>query len=197
MGNAGAHFENSRWTRIRGWLWSTNADAEQKGFELRWTWDSAEIQDLHNGGNGQRRSANKRGSTTVHSRSWSLRGGANARWHACSSITWNTLWRTQIFLWVGQRSKATVDQRGEDKCMQNGKHRSSCCPWIVVQFWYQFVLRIDIAGLDKHIFKLSNRAKWRNPYQETGAIHQQLKTERKKGITIGLRRSVCETFQNG
>ena len=37
----------------------------KKGFEHRRTGDFAEIQDSHNGGNGQRRSANKRGSTSV------------------------------------------------------------------------------------------------------------------------------------
>ena len=43
----------------------------------------------HNGGNGRWRNANKRGSTSIRSRSWSLRDGANTWWHACS-------WRTRI-----------------------------------------------------------------------------------------------------
>ena len=52
---------------------------EQKGFEFSRTGDSAEIQEPHNGGNGQWRSANKRGSTSFRSRSCSLRDCAITR----------------------------------------------------------------------------------------------------------------------
>ena len=45
--------------------------------------DSAEIREPHNCGNGQRWSANNWGSTSIRSRSWSLRDGAHTRWHAC------------------------------------------------------------------------------------------------------------------
>ena len=76
----------SRGTRIRGRFRSINAHAGQKRFELRRTGDSAEIQNPHNGGNGQWRSANKRGSTSVNSRSWPIRDSAITRRHACSSI---------------------------------------------------------------------------------------------------------------
>ena len=36
---------------------------------------------------------------------------------------------------------------------------TSCCFWIVVKLWYQFVFYIATAGLIKYIFKSSNRAK--------------------------------------
>ena len=82
--------------------------------EREWgTGNSVEIQDFQNGGNGQWRRANKRGSAGIRLRSWSLHDSAITRRHACSSITWQTL-RTRIYLWVGQRSKATLDQTREE-----------------------------------------------------------------------------------
>ena len=60
---------------------------------------------------------------------------------------------------VGQRSKTTVDQAREEHFVQNGKLRTSHCPWIVVKFWYWFVLYIATAGLVKYIFKSSFRAR--------------------------------------
>ena len=91
---------------------STHMQSRRIG--ARTGWNSAEIQEPHKGGNGQWRSANTRGSTGICSRSWSLRDGAHTRWRACSSITWKALRRTQIYLWVCQRSKATLDQAREN-----------------------------------------------------------------------------------
>ena len=48
--------------------------------------------------------------------------------------------------WVSGQ-KTTVDQTKEENCMQNGKLLTSCCSKVVIQFWYQFVVNIDIAGL--------------------------------------------------
>ena len=114
-GNKGtcASVQKHRRAHVCGWFWSFNAHAEQEGFKLRWNWVSAEIHEPHNCGDGQWRSANERGSTSVRSRSRSVRHSANTRWHACSSITWKTLRRTRMFLRLGQRSKATVDQNGK------------------------------------------------------------------------------------
>ena len=55
--------------------------------------------------------------------------------------------------------KQNLTQEGEEDFMQDGKFRTSCCPWIVVKFWYQFVLYIATAALVKYIFKSNNRAK--------------------------------------
>ena len=62
----------------------------KKGVELRRTGDSAEIQEPHNGGEGQWRSANKRGSTGTFLRSWSLRNSADTRGDAWESSAMNT-----------------------------------------------------------------------------------------------------------
>ena len=70
-----------------------------------------------------------------------------------------TLRRPRIFLWVGQRSKATIDQRREDNCMQNRQLRTSCCSKVIHQFWKQLVGNIDTAGFV--VNKSSSRAKWR------------------------------------
>ena len=72
-GRTGAQYKISRGTRILGWLQSINAHAEGKGLEIRRNWDSTEIQEPHNGGNGQWEIAKKRGSTSVRSLPWSLR----------------------------------------------------------------------------------------------------------------------------
>ena len=53
----------------------------------------------------------------------------------------------------GAAVKATPDQTREEDPLQNGKFRTSCCPWNVVKFWYQFVFYIATAGLIKYIFK--------------------------------------------
>ena len=83
----------------------------------------------------QWRSEYKRGSTSIRSRPQSLRDSAITRRNACCSIAWKTLRRPRIFLWVGQRSKTTFDQRREDNYMQNGQLRTSYCSRVIHQFW--------------------------------------------------------------
>ena len=53
--------------------------------KLRWTGNSSKIQEPHHGGNGHWRSAYKRGSTSIRSRSSSLRDCAVTRRHSCRS----------------------------------------------------------------------------------------------------------------
>ena len=48
--------------------------------------------------------------------------------------------------WVSGHKPHLTKQEEED-FMQDGKSRTSCCPWIVVQFWYQFVLPQDSSSL--------------------------------------------------
>ena len=188
--------KNSRGTRIRGRLWSINAHAEQKGFELRGTGYSSIVHERHNGGNGQRGSASERGSTGKCLRSWSLRNSAVTRGHACSPIAWRALRRARLHVWVGQRSKATVDQTREETFMQDGRFRTSCCPGIVVKFWRQLVFCIATAGLIKNIFKSSRSAKWR---RGTGKPARSTKSskQKKEGQRWGSEKTVCEIFQNG
>ena len=98
--------EKARRARIRGRFRSVDAHAEQKGCKLRRSGNPSK----HNCSNYQCRSGNKRGSTIIRSRSWSLRDGEITRWHACSSIAWKTLRRARLSTRVGQRSKATSSQ---------------------------------------------------------------------------------------
>ena len=104
--NGGANFQITRGKRIRDWFQSFDAHAEQQGFELRRTGNSKEIQNFSLGVNGKWRS--------VCSRSWPLRGCAITRRYDCSSIARKALRRTRIFIWVGQRSATTVDQKDEE-----------------------------------------------------------------------------------
>ena len=65
----------------------------------------------HNGGNGQWKIADERGSTSFCTRSSSLRDCAFSRGHTCRSIPWKTLRRARFFIRAGQWSKATSYQR--------------------------------------------------------------------------------------
>ena len=159
QGNVGANFKTSRGTRIRVWFRSFNAHAEQQGFGLRWDGDSAEIQKPYRGGGGQQGDVNKRWSTGMCSRSWPLRDCAITRRYACSSIAWKTMRTTRIFLWVGQQSTTTADQKVRKIRCKNGQSRTSCCSGFFVQFWYKIVFNIDIEGLV--VIRSSLRSKWR------------------------------------
>ena len=53
------------------------------------------------------------GSTGIRSRSWSLRDGANTRWHAYRPVIRQTLRRARLFTWLGQWSEATSDREWE------------------------------------------------------------------------------------
>ena len=108
-----------------------NAHAEQKDLSS----DNLETLRRSSGAYGQWRSVNKRGSTIKRSRSWSRHDNAITRRDACRSIAWKTLRRPQVLPWVSQRSKTTIDQRGEDYYMQNGQCRTACCSRVVRPFW--------------------------------------------------------------
>ena len=73
LGNGGTLFAKARRARIRNRLRSVNGHAEQKGFKVWRTGNSPKIQERHNGGDGQWRSADERGSLGICSRSSSLR----------------------------------------------------------------------------------------------------------------------------
>ena len=79
----------------------------------------------------QQTSANKRGSTSIRSRSWSLR----------RYITWKTLRRKRTCLWVDQRQTITVD-RPREEFFPKRKICTSSCPEI-----FEFILCIVIVGL--------------------------------------------------
>ena len=161
-----------------------------KRFWAHKNWRHCGNPEPHNGGNYQWESANKRGSTGNCLRSWILRNSAITRRHGCTYVTWKALRRTRIHLSVGQRSKATPYQtRGEDS-LQDGKFRTSCCPWIVVKFWYQFVLYIATAGLVKYIFKSSNRAKWRTGTRKLARFTNK-PTQKKKGCQSSIGRPIA------
>ena len=158
----------------------------KKRFWFRWNGDSAEIQEPHNGGNSQ----------CIRSRSWSIRDGANTRWHASTSVTWNALRRTRIHSWVGHRSKATYDQRWEENHMQDWKFRTSfsldCRQILVPVRPLHRYRRTRQAHL--HVQQQNEVTSW---HQETGTIHQKLKTKIRRGTSTGPRKPDCATFRNG
>ena len=192
--NASAHFKMLRGTRMCGWFQSINANAEQKGFEPRRNGDSTEDLEPHSGGNGRRASANKRGSTSIRPRSWSLRDGANTRWHACSYIAWKTLRRTRMYLWVGQRTKTTVDQTGEN----------------IFEYKTEEFVPLVVCGLSSYSgtsstsppqdssSTSSSPASERSDEPAPGNWRDSPKTQKQiENRDNGPRTTVCEIFQNG
>ena len=130
---------------------------------------------------------NKRGSTsifTILASSWLCNYSKNT---LAVSIAEKTLRRTRILFWVGQRSKTTVDQTREEYYLENGQFRTSCCSRVVIQFWYQFVINIDTAGLVKYIFSPATE-RCDEPAPQTKIT---------RGMAIEIRTTVCETFLNG
>ena len=89
--------------RCTCWTQRTQAQAKRKLFE-----DPGKH---HNGGDGQWRSENERGSTRLRSRAWDLRDSANTRWHACRPVIRQALRRARIYPWVasGQKPHLTKD----------------------------------------------------------------------------------------
>ena len=82
----------------------------------------SKVQNLYRGGNGKWRSANKRGCTSVCSRSWPLRDCAITRWNARSLIAWKTLRRPRIFPWVGQRLEPRLTKKGKASTCRVDNH---------------------------------------------------------------------------
>ena len=119
---------------------------------------------------------NKRGSTCVRSRSWSLRNRVVAWRHVCSSVN---------------SAQNTVNNRGwPNKGTNYAKRKTSylLLSWIAVKLWYEFILAI--TGLIKYIFKSSNRAKWRTRTRKLARVtkNPKQKWKNKEGYQSSLGR---------
>ena len=98
----------------------------------------------------------------ICSRSWFIRDTEITRWNACCFIAWKSLRRPRIFLWVGQRTKATLDQWRKDNYLQDWIPRTSCGSRIVRQFRKHYVIDVAVKG---SVFKRSNRrTTWGNSF---------------------------------
>ena len=101
QGNARAHSKMSRRARIRSRCRSINAHAEQKN-KLTRAGHVAKIQ-----------KPDWEEQVFVHDLDLFVTNAITQR-NACCSIAWKTLRRPRVFLWLGRRSKAAIDQRRED-----------------------------------------------------------------------------------
>ena len=168
QGNAGTHFKISRGVRNRSRFGSVNAHDEQKRVKLRWIGHFAKrrsrISTVVVTATGEVQTNEE--AQVFRSRSSSPRNCAITWRNACSPIVWKTVRRPRIFLWVGQRSKATIDQRREDYHLHDGQLRTSCRYRFIHQFWKRFVFNIAITGL---VEKRGGQSS-----QETGAVHLQV-----------------------
>ena len=155
----------------------------KKNWSSEETGDSVEVQDAHNGVNRQWRSADKRGSTGMCLRSWALRNSAMTRRHACSSITWKPLQRTRIFRMSGTAvKKPHPTKQRKNIFLQDWKFHTSCCPWNVVQFWYQFRLLRRYHRTHQVHLQVQQESVVTIGHRETVAIHQKPETKFKRSI---------------
>ena len=93
----------------------------QERIKLRRGGHIENVHHSHCGTDCQWRSAHPRGGTSVRSRSKSFRNRAIIRGSACSLVAGPALRGPLIVTCVGQRSKATIDQRCEEYYRQNGQ----------------------------------------------------------------------------
>ena len=156
--DAGVRFKKTRGSGIRSRIMSVNALEEQKWTELRGVGYVANVQNPTAvlTANGE---VHTRVSTSFCSRSKYVRDCAVARGNDTSPIARQALRRPQILVWVGQRSKVTVDQRREDHHLQNLQFRTSFRSMVIHQFW---CLWKQLAIHFTFIFKSCIRTKWRN-----------------------------------
>ena len=122
----------------------------------------------------------------------------NCSGNVCSPIVRQALRRSPILVWVGQRSKVTIDQRREEYHLWDTQFRTSCCPGLpilkAVRLQHRYHrTRWERGGTStqetgstcfKFIFKFSIRAKWRTCIQKTDSIRSSL-------LLTGLR-AECE-----
>ena len=80
-------------------------------------------------------SANNRGSTRKRSRSLPL-CDCNYSKIRCKSYRLENSAKNTDTPMSGSAVKTTVDQAGEENCVQNEQFRTSCCSRCVIQFWY-------------------------------------------------------------
>ena len=121
---------------VRG---AKQTDGEQERIELRRDGHSKNVQTPNSGVDCYWWSAHPRGGRSVRSWLESIRNRAINRWDACSPIGRQALQWPRILLRVGQRSRATVDQRREEHYLQDRQVRTSCRSTVICQFWKQFV----------------------------------------------------------
>ena len=126
-------------------------------FELRRNGDSVDIQEHHNGGNGHWGFANKRGSTGIRSRSWSLRPAILSLGKLCEE-------NGKTYEWSSGKQPRSTRQGKKNWCKKSNCVRL-VVPGLSSKFWYEFILHIATARLVKYIIKdtskSSIRAKWR------------------------------------
>ena len=123
--------------------------------ELSWTGDRQNIQKPSNGFYSQWWSANKRGSNSARQRFGFIRDSTDPPGYARSSIAWETLRRSLIFLWVEQWTRTTSDEKRKDNTMQHREFRAHRCSQIVsrtFQLDYEYTLNIGIARLSRKWF---------------------------------------------
>ena len=157
QGNAGTYFKKS--PQERDFVVDSEASMHlmsTKGWSSDGTGYFAKIQEPNCGAYSQRRSAYKRGSTSIRSRPQPLRDSAITRRNGCCSITWKTLRRPRIFLWVGQRSK----KHSWPKRWRQVRAKRTTSYLLLFQGYPPFL--VAIRRQHRHC-RSSPKAKWRSP----------------------------------
>ena len=150
------------------------AQAEQKGFELRWKGHSVMVQTANSGHHGQWRSANIQGST-IHFHDLGL--FVTVQLDETQSYRSENSASTTDILWVGWRPKVTVDQNWEDNHLQNRQPLSPCCSRIVNQLRWQCIFKV-VA--ERSVFHRSvKRPTWCRSNQWLSVFQQKPKNKQK------------------
>ena len=129
----------------------------KKDLKLRRNGDSAEIKEHHNGGDGQWGSANKWGK---HKYTFTI---LTSSWRCTYSMTRVQFYRwespaknTDIFVSGPAVKGRTGPNKGRRSCAKRNFFRTFCCPWIVVKFWYQLVLKNNFEEI-QDLFGITQR----------------------------------------
>ena len=152
----------------------------KKRIKLRRIMENNKVQKPKRSVDWKRRSAHPRGGTSVRSWLESLRNRATTRRNASCPIARQALQRPRILPWVGQRSRATIDQKWEKYYLQDRQFCTSCRSRVICQFRHQFVFCYAIPRIDgtrgisslwkqsgrKLFFRFSIGGKWRTSHRE-------------------------------
>ena len=140
-----------------------DAHDQQKGFEFRWNGNRKHLKKSDDGGNSQRRGANKRRGNSVCQRIGVILYSNASRGYTCSSVTRKTLRRSWEKLPLDQWSETTSHQKWLEDQLQLSEVRTLRCSWSIdkfLNFIFTYFSYIFIAGHRDSHGASSNNKKW-------------------------------------
>ena len=169
-----------RGERIRGRFISIHAHDEQKRIKRRRDGHSKKVEKSYSSVDCKRRSANPRGSTSVRSRSKSVRNRAISRRNACSPIARQVLQRQRILhKWVSSQKSRLIKDGKIVIC--SFYFCVFCRSRVNHQSWKQFVFSIATQDTSRKEAERATRQQNKKPGHWCQS--QKFKTKIKRGVT--------------